>query len=176
MWMVAEWREIPQQAAPEAQYHYAQLHVSKADQEAAWIAVPGYFPESREWASKAYVQLARALLRHQDLDRLRVLAAELARWNPDRLHEKELAAIVQAAVDTLDGKVEEVITALGPLVSKATDPSPVVDPALLELSLEVTSAAVRSSSRNGGMIVPEGLLNIQAKLLQRLYNVEFRGS
>ena len=115
-------------------------------------------------------------MRHQDLDRLRVLAAELARWNPDRLHEKELATIVQAAVDTLDGKVEEVISALGPLVSKSTDPSPVVDPALLELSLEVTSAAMRSSSRNGGMIVPEGLLNIQAKLLQRLYNVEFRGS
>src|SRR6185437_12849375 len=40
-------------------------------EEAAWLAVPGHFPGSRDWASRAYTQLARHLLRRRDTDRLR---------------------------------------------------------------------------------------------------------
>src|SRR5262249_37038769 len=123
LWMAPEWRDVARQSSPEAQYHYAQLHVPKTDQEAAWLAVPGHFPSSREWASKAYIQLARELLRRRDIDRLRAFAAELARWNPDRMNEQELAVIVRAAVDALDGKVEDVIAGLG---AKNLDPKTVI--------------------------------------------------
>ncbi|AGA27805.1 protein kinase domain-containing protein [Singulisphaera acidiphila] len=170
LWMVPEWKDVLKQNSPEAQYRYAQLHVAKTDQEGAWLAVPGNFPSSREWASKAYIQLARELLRRQDTDRLRAFAAELRRWHSDRMHEQELAIIVQAAVDALDGKVEDVIAGLGP---KNLDPKTVIDPALLELSLEVTAQA--ANSRDGESVrVPQGLREIQANLLQRLYNVELR--
>lgn len=171
LWMVPECREIvPKQGSPEAQYRYAQLHVAKTDQEGAWLAVPGHFPSSREWASKAYIQLARELLRRRDVDRLRAFAAELSRWHADRMHEQELAVIVQAAVDALDGKIEDVIAGLGP---KNLDPKTVIDPALLELSLEVTAQA--ANARDGEVDrVPRGLREIQANLLQRLYNVELR--
>ncbi|SIO57785.1 serine/threonine protein kinase [Singulisphaera sp. GP187] len=170
LWMVPEWRDVFKQNSPEAQYRYAQLHVAKTDQEGAWLAVPGNFPSAREWASKAYIQLARELLRRKDADRLRAFAAELSRWNTDRMHEQELAVIVQAAVDALDGKVEDVIAGLG---SKNLDPKTVIDPALLELSLEVTAQA--ANPRDGGTsLVPQGLREIQASLLQRLYNVELR--
>ncbi|WP_406694807.1 protein kinase [Singulisphaera sp. Ch08] len=170
LWMVPEWRDILKQSSPEAQYRYAQLHVAKTDQEAAWLAVPGHFPSAREWASKAYIQLARELLRRKDADRLRAFSAELGRWNTDRMHEEELAVIVQAAVDALDGKVEDVIAGLG---SKNLDPKTVIDPALLELSLEVTAQAANARDRGMGR-VPQGLREIQANLLQRLYNVELR--
>jgi len=170
LWMAPDWAAVARQPSAEAQYRFAQLHVSKADQEAAWLAVPGNFPGSREWASRAYIQLARELLRRRDADRLRVFAKELSRWNADRLHEQELAVIVGAAVDALDGKVENVIAGLG---AKNLDPKTVIDPALLELSLEVTAEA--ATPKDGGIdLVPQGLREIQAKLLQRLYNVELR--
>ena len=61
LWMAPHWETIARQSSPEEQYHYAQLRASRADQEAAWIAVPGFFPASRAWVSQAYIQLARVL-------------------------------------------------------------------------------------------------------------------
>jgi len=169
LWMAPEWQDVPRQASPENQYRYAQLQVARIAQEAAWLAVPGHFPNSREWTSQAYIQLARELLRRQDVDRLRVFAAELDRWNPDRMHEHELAVIVKAAVDALDEKVEDVIAKLS---SDNLPLKTVIDPALLELSLEVTAQAAHSDDGSG--LVPSGLREIQSNLLRSLYNVELR--
>ncbi len=104
LWMAPHWDSIPRQSTAEAQYRYAQLRAAAADREAAWIAVPGYFPDARAWAAQAYIQLARLLLRRHDADRLRVFGAEIARWNTDQAyeHENELVTIIQAAVKALD--------------------------------------------------------------------------
>jgi serine/threonine-protein kinase len=171
LWMAPQWGEIARQESAEDQYHYAQLRASRADQEAAWIAVPGYFPDSRAWASQAYIQLARILLRRHDAERLRVFATEIERWNAAtqaREHENELVTIVQAATKALDGDQEGVIKELNKLDLRST-----IDAALLELAVEVTVQATRSASRTGTLpATPPGLRTIQGKLLGQLSTVE----
>src|SRR5206468_3813848 len=101
-------------------------------------------------ASQAYTQLARALLRRHDADRLRVFATEIERWNATHTHEheKELITIIQAATKALDGDQEGVIRELNELDLPST-----IDAALLELALEVTVQSTRSSaSRNGTLL------------------------
>src|SRR5262249_5210729 len=130
LWMEPRWETIPRQNSAEEQYRYAQLRASGADQEAAWIAVPGYFPAARASASQAYIQLARVLLRRHDAERLRILATELERWNASQEHEKELVTIIQAAAKAIDGDQEGTIVELEKLRLSST-----IDPALLELAL-----------------------------------------
>ena len=171
LWMAPQWKTIPRQDSPEEQYHYAQLRASHADQEAAWIAVPGYFPGSRAWTSQAYIQLARVLLRRHDTERLRVFGTEIERWNATQSHEheNELLTIIQAATRALDGDQEGVIKELNKLDLPST-----IDAALLELALEVTEQARRSSSSRTGTLLttPPGLRTIQGKLLGQLSTVE----
>lgn len=174
LWMVPDWSElISRQATAEAQYHHAQLSSSTTEQEAAWIAVPGYFPQEREYCSKAYVQLARALLRRRELDGLRVFAAELARWKADRTHGQELAVIVQAAVDSLDHNVDGVVVAFGP---QKLNPATLTDPALIALALEVTTQASKEAAQDHSPPRAVQLLNeTQNKLRNGLYlNANFR--
>jgi hypothetical protein len=168
--MAPHWETIPQQGSAEDQYHYAQFRASRADQEAAWIAVPGYFPAARAWTSQAYIQLARVLLRRHDAERLRVFATEIERWNAvqSHEHENELVKIIQAATKALDGDQEGVIKELNKLDLPST-----IDAALLELALEVTVQATHSSSRTGNLrATPPGLRAIQGKLLAQLSTVE----
>jgi tRNA A-37 threonylcarbamoyl transferase component Bud32 len=170
LWMAPRWGTIARRESPEAQYHHAQLGASLADQEAAWLAVPGYFPEARAWNSQAYIQLARILLRRRDAGRLRVFATEIERWNATQAHEheNELVTIIQAATKALDGDQEGVIVQLNKLNLPST-----IDPALLELALEVTVQSTHSASRTGPLLaVPPGLKSLQVKLLTQLSTVE----
>ncbi len=168
LWIDPRWREVPRKRSAEQQYHAAQLGATAgADPEAAWLAVPGHFPASRDWSSCAYVQLGRLLLRRHDGERLRVLAAEIARWNPDVTHERELAEILQAGVKALNGDVAGVIDDFngnGRLNHRS-----LIDPALLELSLEVAATAARSASQDGAASPPSALREIQRQLLDRFY-------
>ena len=103
-------------------------------QEAAWLAVPGHFPATREWSSRAYTQLARLMLHRRDDDRLRAFAAEIDRWNGAQTHEKELANIIRAGAKALEGDIDGVLQDFDQTIM----PGKLADPALLELSLEVT--------------------------------------
>jgi serine/threonine-protein kinase len=171
LWMAPQWQNIPRQAGAEEQYRYAQLRASRADQEAAWIAVPGYFPAARGWVAQAYIQLARVLLRQHDAQRLRVFATEIERWNyahQAHEHENELVTILQAATRAVDGDREGVIMVLNKLDLPAT-----IDAALLELALEVTVQATHSASQSGILLaIPPGLRTIQGRLLSQLSTVE----
>jgi serine/threonine-protein kinase len=170
LWMAPHWETIPRQESPEEQYHHAQLRASRADQDAAWVAVPGYFPNSRGWVSQAYIQLARLLLRRHDADRLKVLGLEIERWNAagEHVHEKELVTIIHAATKALDGDPEGVIQELNNLNLVAT-----IDAALLELALEVTVQATHSASQPRDMMaIPPGLRAIQGRLLTQLSTIE----
>jgi eukaryotic-like serine/threonine-protein kinase len=170
LWMAPHWQTIERQSSAEEQYHHAQLRASRADQEAAWIAVPGFFPASRAWISQAYIQLARVLLRRHDAERLRVFATEIGRWNATQEHEKELVTIIQAAANAIDGDQEGTIVELEKLHLSST-----IDPALLELALEVTVQATRSASRTEVMqTIPQGLQDLQRNLLTKLSTVEIR--
>lgn len=137
LWMSPDWQERnSRQRTAEAQYHHALYRAPAAEQESAWVAVPGYFPTEREYCSKAYIQLTRALLRQRDLDRLGALAAELARWKDDKAHGEELAVIARAGVDALDGNIDGIPQTFGKDVS---------DPALQELAIEVVAQAIDSA-------------------------------
>ena len=172
LWMAPGWSQVERQNSAEQQYHYAQLQASRSDQEAAWLAVPGYFPEARDRTAQAYIQLARSLSRHRDAERLRVFAAEIARWNAATAHEheKELVTIVQAAAKAIDGDLEGVIVAL-----KSLDPGTIIDPALLELAVEVTVQAVQTAIGNGTVdSVPRELRSLQQKFTDQLYSADVR--
>jgi serine/threonine-protein kinase len=172
LWMAPNWKTVEPQGSAEAQYHYALLRASTADQEAAWIAVPGYFPDARDWAARAYIQLARTLLRRRDAARLKVFAEEIARWNSAQSyeHEKELVTIVQAAAKAIGGDLEGVIVVL-----KTLDVGATVDPALLELSAEVTTQAMQTALRNGTVeSVPRDLRQLQKKFLDQLHSAQVR--
>jgi hypothetical protein len=141
LWM-APWAEVPPQPTAEAQYRYALLRSPEEEREAAWLAVPGRFPQAREWPARAYTQLARELFRHRDAERLTALSAELAR--SDRGHDKTLARIAHAAALALGDEAEEVVEDLGELKSNT------LDPALAELTLEVVQEARRSPAGQTG--------------------------
>ncbi len=145
LWMAPGWRSIKQQPNPESQFRYAQLAASRDETEAAWLAVPAYYPRSHEWIAQAYIQLARTLLRRQDAERLTVFGAEIDRWNESKTHEKELADIIQAGVKALNGDPDGVINDFRTRVRL----NELTDPALVELGIEVTVQAMDAASQPG---------------------------
>jgi serine/threonine-protein kinase len=170
LWLATGWREtVPRQNSPEAQYRYALLAAPRGDEEAAWVAVPGYYPAAREWSSRAYTQLARWLLRHHDRDGLSALGHEIARAQKNHAHEKELAEIIEAGVDALDGDYEGVIRDF----NEKLLPRSLIDPAFMELGLEVVLQATRAAAQGGApsSTLPK-LREIQGKLLSELLQAE----
>jgi eukaryotic-like serine/threonine-protein kinase len=137
LWIV-NWRSVERKRTAEEQYEYALFRSTEADRVAAWLAVPGYFPNHPEWTPRAYIQLARNLFKRHDRESLRVLAAELKRATAAKrsVHgvDKHLAQVIDAAESTLEGDPQEARD-LGSIDPLATDP------ALVELMLEVTVAA-----------------------------------
>ncbi|MHC5542788.1 hotdog family protein, partial [Singulisphaera rosea] len=144
---------------PEPQYHHALYRAPAAEQESAWVAVPGYFPTEREYCSKAYIQLTRSLLRQRDLNRLAALAAELARWKDDKAHGEELAVIARAGVDALDGNIDGIPQTFGKDVS---------DPALQELAIEVVAQAIDSAKTMNTTYALRDLQPLLRQLILRL--------
>jgi serine/threonine-protein kinase len=131
-WM-ARWQEVPAQPSPDAQYRYAQLRAGESERLAAWLAVPGRFPQpaAREWNVRAYTQLARSLFRRGDADRLEALASELA-------SEANLATVARAGVAALRGEPERVQAAFSGMLFDR------LDAGVNALSFEVIARARRS--------------------------------
>jgi serine/threonine-protein kinase len=172
LWMVPDWRTaVPRTNSAEDQYHFAQVAAGRSDEEAAWIAVPGYFPASREWSSRAYTQLARWLLRHQDAKKLAALGHEIARGHNAHTHDKELADIIQAGVEALEGDLDGVIRDF----NEKLQPHSLTDPALMELSLEVVLRAIEQAKHDGAPspTLPK-LGEIQQTLARELFQAESR--
>jgi len=171
LWITPQWKEVEKAATPEEQYHWALVRAPREVQEAAWLAVPGYFPASRDWSSRAYTQLARQMLTRREADRLRVLAEEIARWEGAQTHEKELADVIRAGVEALDGDLDGVLNEFATRV----DPAKITDPALLGLSLEVTTQAERVAAQAGSpshsSLTRQNLRTVRQKLIVRLRGV-----
>ena len=171
LWIAPAWKDVEKLATAEEQYHSAQLQSRGDAREAAWLAVPGHFPGSREWASRAYTQMVRVLLRRHDAEKLAVLASEIERWDGAKEHERELASIARAAADALTGEIESVLQEF----ARRAEPQVLIDPALVELSLEVTHEAERVIARSGSpeRIARMGLRKIQTDLLLKLRRSDF---
>ncbi len=167
LWMAPEWTEVPNQGGAEQQYRYAQVRAASGSRQAAWLAVPGYFPQAHEWSARAYDQLARRLFRDRDAGRLRAFAAELDKIG--RAHEKQLARVAAVGAEVIEGDAEEVITALqDDFIASLTDPG------LAALALEITLEAERSARRapiSGA--VPLALRRIEVRLIQRTVDIMF---
>lgn len=158
LWLAPTWTEVPPQPTPEAQYRYAQVHAAEAERDAAWLAVPGRFSNDREWATRAYTQVARSLFRRRDLERLRDLGAELARSS--RTADTLLARVVAGGAHAIEGDFQGV---LGDLNDVAFLES-LVDPGMAELALEVAVYANRAG-RAGAE--PKGAMTDRLLELQR---------
>jgi eukaryotic-like serine/threonine-protein kinase len=110
LWMAA-WNQVAPQRSGEEQYRFAQIQAPPTDLEAAFLAVPGRFPQEALWRPEAYTQLIRILFRHHDAKRLAVLADELE--HEVRQHEeKALAPLARAAAAALQNDVNEVLDLL----------------------------------------------------------------
>jgi serine/threonine-protein kinase len=129
---IARWQDVPARPSAEAQYRFAQLQAGEPQRVAAWLAVPGRFPQAsaREWAARAYTQLARSLFRRGDADRLEALAAELGA-------DAGLAGVARAGAAALRGEADRVQAAFAGMLFERQDAG------LNELSYEVIARARR---------------------------------
>ena len=141
----------PSRYGAEEQYRYAQLRRPADDQAAAWLAVPGYFPESHEWVSPAYLQLARWLYRQK-----RPRPADgfpgssppgRRRRPPTRSSPRSSKSAVKLLNKDLDGVIEGMST--GSSTGDERD-STIYDPGLLEFSVEIVADAIRRPPAGAG--------------------------
>ncbi len=140
---IDRWETLPRLPSPESQYRYAQTQATEASRQAAWLAVPGYFPDAIVWSEKAYVQLARQLLRAGDAERLEILGKELSEGEPSRSENSRLLGrISQAGAAALRGDAPAVIDQFLQISNFN-----LLDPALAELGLEVVLTARRKAPR-----------------------------
>jgi serine/threonine-protein kinase len=171
LWMAPAWKDVKKQKTPEEQYRYAQLRVSGDDQEAAWLAVPGHFPGERPWTTHAYVQLARLLLRRQDVPGLKALATDIENREGTITSERDLVSVIRTALalfeeGDLDGVIKNFNTP-GALSS-------LYDPALVELSIEIMAEARETARRTPSTpkITKDKLQETQHDLVSILFKLE----
>jgi serine/threonine-protein kinase len=131
----------------ERQYRHAQLVAPPPTLAAAWLAVPGYFPESYEWASPAYLQLGRVLYRERDADRVRALAREVRAWRSRQTRDEQLADVLEAAERVLRRDVDGVIGRLGRIVESRD--RPLSDPGLVDFCAELVVDALHATEQPG---------------------------
>jgi serine/threonine-protein kinase len=144
LWMAPEWTAVKKQPSAEAQFRYALVRAPKEEAVAAWLAVPGHYPHSHDWATQAYIQLARALLRERDADGLKMLAADIDHWDKAKTHEKKLADLIGTAQKALGGDPDGVVVDF----EGQLRPRDLNDPALVELGIEIAQQAIRVSPQS----------------------------
>ncbi len=174
------WRSIPQRNTAAEQYRLAQFRVAPADLEAAWLAVPGYFPHSSEWLSPAYRQLARLYYRQGDGDRLTALKAGLTAWHGAKTADRELVQIIDPAIKLLAKDLDGVYDGMSRVTlpddrpgSSSAAPG-IFDPGLIEFGVEVLADAIKLASQPGAPVQQlqrAKLIGIQSRMIGFLRRV-----
>jgi len=160
------WGGTPRMDDAEAQYRHAQLVAPPGRLAAAWLAVPGYFPGSYEWASPAYLQLGRVLYREGDGGRVRALAREVRAWRARQTRDEQLADVLDAAVDVLRRDVDGVIGRIGNVLESRD--RPLSDPGLIDFCVELVVDALRATEQpgaTGSAAQRPALTNLRGRLL-----------
>jgi len=156
---LSDWSRIPRRESPEKQYRHALLWSEGADRIAAWLAVPGYFPDDPDWSWRAYVQLASHLVNTADTVRLVLLKEGLARCGKGVAFD-HLAEVIGAAIDGAEGNEIGMLETLHEHVKEA------MDPALAGLILTILSSyRVRAGEDT---IVPARMNRLQGQLMEIL--------
>ncbi|MFM7319852.1 MAG: serine/threonine-protein kinase [bacterium] len=117
---MADWKRIKQAESAEMQYQQALVGVSKSEQMAGWLAVPGYFPTDEDWAWRAYVQFTGELVRNGDRLRLARLKSSLE-GHVHGIAFDHLEQVILAARDAFDGRETAFLETLDPLVGETMD-------------------------------------------------------
>ena len=174
LWVAPGWAAIPRHESPDAQFRYAEYTAPREDWAAAWLAVPGHHPRSHDAASKAYVQLARLWYRRDDVGALAVLGPELASWKQGQKRDRDLAAVIQRAVDLKRGDLGAVEKGFEKLTE--ADVADLYDPSLVAFNLEVCADALRAvQQKSGTQTIEEPLRRALRRLVLHLYRVETGG-
>jgi serine/threonine-protein kinase len=171
LWLEPRWDAIPRQDSPEDQLRYAQLRAPREEWAAAWLAVPGHYPQSHESLTAAYTQLARLWYRRDDVDALAVLAGELAGWKAAQSRDRELVAVIRLALKLREGDLHAVADGFKELTLAGGDPMD--DPALVALGAEVCSDALQAVVQKS--VNPTNALPLRralGQLLKQLYRIE----
>jgi len=173
LWMVPEWQSlIEKQPNPAAQYHFAQLAGEYGDRVAAWLAVPGYYPDERDYCTKAYIQLTRELLRQHDVDRLRSFAPEIGRWKAGKTLGEELAVLVQAALNAIDDDLEGVFVQLE---DEKNGIAALTDVGLFELAMAITEESLAAAKKANSHVLQRKFQGLKETIRNHLYrNADFR--
>jgi serine/threonine-protein kinase len=174
LWLDRDWRTIPKQSTAEEQCRFAQLQAPPEQWVAAWLAVAGYFPHSHEAVSRAYIQLARILYRRGDLDALNSLVSELPKWDGSQKRDQELVALARVAISARKGDLEAVVEGFKGLTKD--DLFDILDPALIEMALEICSDVMGAIGPGAQSVARESLQLDQKKLIRRLYRIELSGN
>lgn len=152
------WPSVPKQPTAAEQYRFAQLRADPADLDAAWLAVPGRFPNSSEWVSSAYRQLARLYYRRADRDRMTTLQSELSSWKDAKTADRELVQMIDPAIKLLTRDLDGVYDAMSRITlpderpRRAAGEPGIFDPGLLEFGVEVLADAVKLASQPGAPV------------------------
>jgi serine/threonine-protein kinase len=109
--------------------------------------VPGYFPESYEWSSAAYLQLGRALYRDRDLGRVVALARDVRAWRARQTRDVQLADVLDAAEALLRRDVDGVIGRMRRILESKD--RPLSDPGLIDFGVEIVADALRAIDQPG---------------------------
>jgi len=160
------WGSIPKRENPEGQYRQALLLTPPSELAAAWLAVPGYFPRSYEWASAAYLQLGRVLYRERDGERMRGLARDVSQWKSKRTRDEELVEILEAADSLLKRDLDGVVERVSRILDR-TD-RPVSDPGLIDFCVEIVTDAIETAAPpglTGVAVLKPKLTALQSRLL-----------
>jgi eukaryotic-like serine/threonine-protein kinase len=170
LWIEPRWSLIPKQHSPDEQLRYAQLQAPRDEWAAAWLAVPGNYPQSHGAVSKAYIQLARIWYRREDLEALEVLASELAGWDKAQTHDKELIGLIRVALKLKAGDHKGVAEWFESLTQAGV--AHMDDPGLLALSLEIAMDALQAAQKSGNQTIAGDLRRALAQIVRQLYRIE----
>jgi hypothetical protein len=146
LWLEPWETEAPERPSPEAQYRWAQTRAPASRRPAAWLAVPGRFPQAHSVVTDAYVQLIRDWLRAGDIERLDALSGALAEAaaRGDPPDWRALERLSRAAAAALRGDADAVLAQF-----RGWPNLELIDPAQAALGLEITQR-VRRRPANAG--------------------------
>ncbi len=141
------WESTPRRESAEAQYRHAWLAAPPRRLAAAWLAVPGYFPESREWISPAYLQLGRTLYRERDAERVAALAGDVRAWRERQTRDEQLADVLEAGEALLRRDVDGVVGRVRRILESRD--RPLSEPGLIDFCVEIVADGLRSLDQPG---------------------------
>lgn len=137
---------VPARPTAESQYRYAQTLAPASRRPAAWLAVPGRFPDDLEMAQLAYAQLIRDLLVRGDATRLGLLGEEFAAEH-DRGNDPRWLSLARLARAAAAARRDDASAVLEQF--RSWQNLELMDPVLAEVALEITMLASRTPSGQG---------------------------